>query len=148
MNACRSGKTFRIKSVGERLRWEAGQTTRAETRCGCFLPGLTGLAREPSAANLPTPIWRAPKRGARGNAHPSLHAAKTWLNALSRAPDLCHLYGHAKQTQFLCRRHARSGIGAAQGPKLDRRPEGGGRNASRTGLACPEFHARGIGGAT
>ena len=35
------------------LRWEAGRTTRAETRCGCFLPDLTGLARRPSAADLP-----------------------------------------------------------------------------------------------
>src|SRR5689334_23914737 len=34
-------------------RWEAGRTTRAETRCGCFLPDLTGLARCPSAADLP-----------------------------------------------------------------------------------------------
>ena len=34
-------------------RWEAGQTTRAETHCGCFLPDLTGLARRPSAADLP-----------------------------------------------------------------------------------------------
>ena len=29
------------------------RTTRAETRCGCFLPDLTGLARRPSAADLP-----------------------------------------------------------------------------------------------
>jgi len=29
--------------------------TRAETRCGCFLPDLTGLARRPSTAGLPTP---------------------------------------------------------------------------------------------
>ena len=71
------------------------------------------MARDSSAANLPTPIWRAAKRGARGN-------------ALFRSADLCHLYSHAKQTQFLCRRHARSGIGAAQGPELDRRPAGGG----------------------
>src|ERR1035437_4707249 len=35
--------------------WEAEQTTRAETRCGCFLPDLTGLARRSSAADLPTP---------------------------------------------------------------------------------------------
>ena len=33
--------------------WEAERTTRAETRCGCFLPDLTGLARRPSAADLP-----------------------------------------------------------------------------------------------
>ena len=29
------------------------QTTRAVTRCGCFLPDLTGLARRPSTADLP-----------------------------------------------------------------------------------------------
>src|SRR5882724_7568873 len=34
-------------------RWEAGRTTQAETRYGCFLPDLTGLARDLSAANLP-----------------------------------------------------------------------------------------------
>ena len=33
--------------------WEAERTTRARTRCGCFLPDLTGLARRPSAADLP-----------------------------------------------------------------------------------------------
>ena len=35
--------------------WEAERTTRARTRCGCFLPDLTGLARRPSAADLPLP---------------------------------------------------------------------------------------------
>jgi hypothetical protein len=35
------------KRVGDR------QTTRAVTRCGCFLPDLTGLARRPSTADLP-----------------------------------------------------------------------------------------------
>jgi hypothetical protein len=34
-------------TVGDR------QTTRAVTRCGCFLPDLTGLARRPSTADLP-----------------------------------------------------------------------------------------------
>jgi hypothetical protein len=29
------------------------QTTRAVTRCGCFLPDLTELARRPSTADLP-----------------------------------------------------------------------------------------------
>src|SRR5262249_35558093 len=33
--------------------WEAGRPPRAEPRCGCFLPDLTGLARRPSAADLP-----------------------------------------------------------------------------------------------
>jgi len=34
-------------------RWETGTTTRTGTRCGCFLPDLTGLASGPSAASLP-----------------------------------------------------------------------------------------------
>src|SRR5512132_2361065 len=32
---------------------ETEATTRAETRYGCFLPDLTGLARGPSAVSLP-----------------------------------------------------------------------------------------------
>ncbi len=40
-------------------RWEAGRTTRAEARCGCFLPDLTGLARRPSAADLPGSAYHA-----------------------------------------------------------------------------------------
>jgi hypothetical protein len=35
------------------MRWETEQTTQAETRYGCFLPDLTGLARDLSAADLP-----------------------------------------------------------------------------------------------
>jgi len=30
--------------------------TREETRCGCFLPDLTRLARNSSTASLPRPI--------------------------------------------------------------------------------------------
>ena len=41
--------------------------TRTETRYGCFLPDLTGLARRPSAANLPAPISDLGARGARAN---------------------------------------------------------------------------------
>ena len=37
--------------------------TRAETRCGCFLPDLTGLARRPSAADLPPLDIIDPARG-------------------------------------------------------------------------------------
>ena len=40
--------------------WEAGHTTRARTRCGCFLPDLTGLARRPSAADLPAHAYHTP----------------------------------------------------------------------------------------
>ena len=32
------------------------------TRYGCFLPDLTGLARDPSAADLPLPLWAAGRR--------------------------------------------------------------------------------------
>ena len=32
-------------------------TTRSETRCGCFLPDLTGLARRPPVADL-RPLYR------------------------------------------------------------------------------------------
>src|ERR1700722_2432228 len=45
-------------------RWETERTTQAETRYGCFLPDLTGLARSLSAADLPPHYirWR-PARG-------------------------------------------------------------------------------------
>ena len=33
-------------------------TTRGETRYGCFLPDLTGLARTSSAANLPGGVYQ------------------------------------------------------------------------------------------
>ena len=39
--------------------------TRTETRYGCFLPDLTGLARRSSTADLPPPISRARDRIAR-----------------------------------------------------------------------------------
>ena len=41
------------------VRWETGCATRAETHCGCFLPDLTGLARRPSAADLPGSAYHA-----------------------------------------------------------------------------------------
>src|SRR4051812_26817114 len=42
------------RGLGETRREVGGwTTTRAETRYGCFLPDLTGLARSPSTANLP-----------------------------------------------------------------------------------------------
>ena len=42
--------------------------TRTGTRYGCFLPDLTGLARDPSAANLPPPYIgiRPPDRKRKG----------------------------------------------------------------------------------
>ena len=52
----------RAVSPGGR-RWEAGRTTQAETRYGCFLPDLTGLARDLSAANLPLHYIRFDRRG-------------------------------------------------------------------------------------
>jgi len=46
------------------MRWETEQTTQAETRYGCFLPDLTGLARDLSAADLPHHYIRPwPRRG-------------------------------------------------------------------------------------
>src|SRR5579862_8854164 len=44
--------------------WETERTTQAETRYGCFLPDLTGLARGLSAADLPPHYIRC--RRARG----------------------------------------------------------------------------------
>ena len=56
-----AGSELAICTAGERLRgtWRAAKreteaTTRAETRYGCFLPDLTGLARDPSAVS---PEW-------------------------------------------------------------------------------------------
>src|SRR5512132_3462471 len=55
-----------IGTAGEK-RWSAGRpdakreteaTTRAETRYGCFLPDLTGLARSPSAVSLPNRLYQ------------------------------------------------------------------------------------------
>jgi len=40
------------KRVGDR------QTTQVETRYGCFLPDLTGLARNLSAASLPPGLYQ------------------------------------------------------------------------------------------
>ena len=37
---------------------ETEATTRAETRYGCFLPDLTGLARDPSAVSLPSKLYQ------------------------------------------------------------------------------------------
>src|SRR5690242_15826273 len=50
----RGGHLLSVACLG----WEAGPTTRAETRYGCFLPDLTGLARRPSIANLPGALYR------------------------------------------------------------------------------------------
>ena len=36
------------------------------TRYGCFLPDLTGLARDPSAADLPLPLWTTGRHMASG----------------------------------------------------------------------------------
>ena len=45
-----------MQQVGD---WRA---TRIETRYGCFLPDLTGLARDPSATSLPRHYIRKPPR--------------------------------------------------------------------------------------
>src|SRR3546814_3281566 len=70
------GRTLRSKVRGAQKsareggaseeRRKTGRTTRIETRYGCFLPDLTGLARDPSAASLPAPYIGAsafPRKG-------------------------------------------------------------------------------------
>ncbi len=52
--------------MGGDLGWEAGTTTRIETRYGCFLSDLTGLARDPSTANLPPHHIRRTGAGGKG----------------------------------------------------------------------------------
>ncbi len=49
----------------------------SKTRYGCFLPDLTGLARRPSAANLPTSVYRLFDRRGQGSSpsYPALPAA-------------------------------------------------------------------------
>src|SRR5512133_1892508 len=63
--ATRAGSEPAIGTAGERLERrrpdaerETEATTRAETRYGCFLPDLTGLARGPSAVSLPNRLYR------------------------------------------------------------------------------------------
>ncbi len=53
------------KTTGGRGRAEGRTATRARTRCGCFLPDLTGLARSPSA-----PTFRRRYRAWRGQRQP------------------------------------------------------------------------------
>ena len=49
------GRGFGHRALSRRWKsgWETGRTTQAETRYGCFLPDLTGLARDLSIADLP-----------------------------------------------------------------------------------------------
>ena len=53
--------TTRLQEKGCKtdIRWRL-TTTRGETRCGCFLPDLTGLARSPSTADLPRAPYHVP----------------------------------------------------------------------------------------
>ena len=44
---------LRLHRPGRAGKAEGWTTTRRETRYGCFLPDLTGLARAPSTASLP-----------------------------------------------------------------------------------------------
>ena len=62
-------------------------TTRTGTRYGCFLPDLTGLARGPSAANLPPDYIRIPARTGQAL-------------VIARYPHARHNQGHAT-AQFL-----------------------------------------------
>ena len=36
--------------------------TQVESRCGCFLPDLTGLARNLSTASLPKQLYQVPAK--------------------------------------------------------------------------------------
>src|SRR5438270_8981482 len=58
---------------------ERSAATRTETRYGCFLPDLTGLARRTSATDLPATISALEQVGARANwsrRAPSTYAAR------------------------------------------------------------------------
>ena len=68
--------------------WKAGEATRARTRCGCFLPDLTGLARRPSVTGLP--IWTISclgRRGARREGHPGRRLAAVRFEGIAGAPS-------------------------------------------------------------
>ncbi len=87
----------------ERGKREAGQATRAESRWGCFLPDLTRLASDTSAANLPPPYiaaWagRRKWRRDRAQARPMFFSAMlrqkgahlpASLRLTRAAPSLC-----------------------------------------------------------
>src|SRR5512132_3924995 len=71
-----AGSEPAIGTAGERLERrrpdaerETEATTRAETRYGCFLPDLTGLARGPSAVSLPNRLYR-PRRPSKQETSP------------------------------------------------------------------------------
>ena len=66
--------------------WETGQTTQAETRYGCFLPDLTGLARSLSAADLPPHYIRCRRR--RGKFWGLIRQAEAAQRFADRLPDL------------------------------------------------------------
>ena len=66
-------------------------TTRAETRYGCFLPDLTGLARRSSIANLPEPL---------SNHLPSLCKTPIGKLALEKSPRDFRVLGEPIQVFF------------------------------------------------
>ena len=108
-------------------RWEAGQTTRAETRCGCFLPDLTGLARRPSAADLPRHISCIRRPGARLPVQRRAWQGRAPLLTGSPVTPIVRL-----QTQYLHRQPARMGDRQARGRGLGRRCAG----RARTRCSC------------
>ena len=67
------------------MRWETEQTTQAGTRYGCFLPDLTGLARDLSAADLPLHYIRC--QGARGKFHDGMKVVASFETRSASAPQ-------------------------------------------------------------
>ena len=67
--------------------------TRTETRCGCFLSDLTGLARSPSIANLPPHISSFTPQEAR-------EAMKTVDFAVRRISAFFVAYAQAERTSI------------------------------------------------
>ena len=132
-------QTCRAATSGKR--WEAGRTTRAETRYGCFLPDLTGLARRPSAANLPTHYIgrRRPASARSRRCEPAGAVQKRLTCAALSMLTRCH-----STAQLLRRQPARP---RGRAPREDRswieRPAGRPEHAVRAGLALLRIRARG-----
>ncbi len=79
--------------AGQAEGWETDRTTRTETRYGCFLPDLTGLARSPSAVSLPIaqyPPRAQPTQGGRGcqGCRPAAVARCRRACAMARSPAM------------------------------------------------------------
>src|SRR5690606_14889094 len=69
--------------------WKLGgdrTTTRSETRCGCFLPDLTGLARRPPVADLRAQYRDREARAQAPRRLETLNAARHLPKHLRRQP--------------------------------------------------------------